>query len=97
MLRGDRKVFSMSPSIVANQVLSLSQKIEAQKLTGCISLEANVSGYVKYGLIQFIKGERVACDYANEQGNAAFNHMINVEYPKLSFAKGTMLLKRQDI
>ena len=87
----------MSPATVVNQVLHLTQAIEAQKLTGCISVEGQVDGYIKYGLIQYLKGERIACQFARHTGNAAFNHIINIDYPKLSFAKGAMMLKRQDM
>ena len=86
----------MSPSIVANPIINLTRAVEAKKLTGCISIENNVPGQARYGLIQFLKGERIACDFAGQKGDAAFHQMLNLEAPVVSFAKGTVLLKRQD-
>lgn len=87
----------MPSSIVANPVLQLTRAVEAKKLTGCISIENQAVGQSRYGLVQFLDGEKIACDFAGHKGNVAFNEMLNLEAPLVSFAKGTVLLNRQDM
>ncbi len=85
----------MSNLYASHELNQTMMNIQKRKWTGCISIEEQVGSYRRYGIIQYLKGDLIAAEYFNSEGEQALHSIAQLTMPNISFSKGAVMLKKQ--